>query len=147
MRRDQGCSGLVEKISHVRYSAGMSPQKCAHCGREIPQRADPRGRPARFCSGACRAAASRKRRAERAAAALEEARTQSMIDLNPPPAWDERCREAAEVLDELAEKAAAGMLFGDERRALDAARRAVRASHQSTSHVRKGSKKKKKRRR
>ncbi|CCE54955.1 putative uncharacterized protein [Corynebacterium casei UCMA 3821] len=36
-------------------------QKCAWCGNEIPPRIDPRGRKARYCSGACRAAAARER--------------------------------------------------------------------------------------
>lgn len=36
-------------------------QKCAWCGNEIPPRSDPRGRKARYCCGACRAAAARER--------------------------------------------------------------------------------------
>jgi hypothetical protein len=35
--------------------------QCAWCGRKIPPKIDPRGRKARYCSGACRAAAARER--------------------------------------------------------------------------------------
>lgn len=35
--------------------------KCAWCGGKIPSRIDARGRKARYCSGACRAAAARER--------------------------------------------------------------------------------------
>lgn len=46
----------------------MSEQQCRRCGDPLPPRSDPRGRPARYCSGACRAAASRARRAAEVAA-------------------------------------------------------------------------------
>ena len=35
--------------------------KCVWCGRKIPPKIDPRGRKARYCCGACRAAAARER--------------------------------------------------------------------------------------
>lgn len=49
----------------MRYNRGMSVAeesiKCVWCGGKIPPRIDPRGRKARYCSGACRAAAARER--------------------------------------------------------------------------------------
>ncbi|EOA63186.1 hypothetical protein J433_15452 [Corynebacterium glutamicum MT] len=54
---------------------------CAYCGGLIPPRPDPRGRRAKYCSNACRAAASRERTSKRHADELEAARSQmsSMI--------------------------------------------------------------------
>lgn len=53
-----------------------APATCAHCGGPIPPRTDPRGRKARYCSDACRAAASRARRELRHRQELIEARAQ-----------------------------------------------------------------------
>lgn len=54
----------------------MAAAGCVRCGDPLPARTDPRGRPARYCSDACRAAASRERAetAHRAALAEVEAR-------------------------------------------------------------------------
>lgn len=90
---------------------------CERCGKKIPPRLDPRGRKARFCSDACRAAANRKRRADEHQAALEEARVQSMIDLSPPPTWHDRCLDAEKVLRAIADEATdhRGQLSGPSR--------------------------------
>src|SRR5699024_2096952 len=48
--------------------ASSDQGRCAHCGGAIPPRTDSRGRRARYCCGACRAAASRARAAAQAAA-------------------------------------------------------------------------------
>lgn len=47
--------------------------RCIRCGGGLPVRVDPRGRPARYCSDACRASASR----ERASAGARAARVQA----------------------------------------------------------------------
>ena len=44
---------------------------CAQCGGPIPPRPDPRGQRARYCSGACRARASRERAAAKWRAEVE----------------------------------------------------------------------------
>lgn len=54
---------------------------CEYCGKSIPPRPDPRGRKARYCSDACRAAASRKRREQRHQDALTQARAQITLRL------------------------------------------------------------------
>lgn len=54
-----------------------APATCAHCGGPIPPRTDPRGRKARYCCDACRAAASRARRKLRHRQELAEARAQA----------------------------------------------------------------------
>ena len=57
---------------------------CAYCGGLIPPRPDPRGRRAKYCSDACRAAASRERVAKRHAEELEAARSQMALEVRPP---------------------------------------------------------------
>ena len=56
-------------------------EKCAHCGGAIPARSDPRGRRARYCCGACRAAASRARAAVSVAdAPVDEGRVVAAVE-------------------------------------------------------------------
>ena len=69
--------------------------ECENCGGPIPPRTDPRGRKARYCSDACRAAASRKRREQRHRDALAEARNQMSLNLRTPA---EEAGEAAKVV-------------------------------------------------
>ena len=57
---------------------------CAYCGGLIPPRPDPRGRRAKYCSDACRAAASRERANKRHAEELEAARSQMALEVRPP---------------------------------------------------------------
>lgn len=57
---------------------------CAYCGGLIPPRPDPRGRRAKYCSDACRAAASRERTNKRHADELETARSQMSLAVLPP---------------------------------------------------------------
>jgi len=61
-----------------------APAACAHCGGPIPSRTDPRGRKARYCSDACRAAASRARRELRHRQELAEARAQTNATTRTP---------------------------------------------------------------
>lgn len=74
---------------------------CERCGDPIPPRTDPRGRKARFCSDACRAAASRERRSRAHAAELAQARDQMTLDTRSP---HDIAREAAQNLREVAAK-------------------------------------------
>ena len=77
---------------------------CAQCGGPIPPRPDPRGQRARYCSGACRARASRER-----AAAKWRAEGRKRAEKNSAPltaktvaAWIEeqpgRLAEVAELI-------------------------------------------------
>ena len=59
-----------DKVCGVSTHPGQG--SCAHCGGAIPGRLDPRGRRARYCCGACRAAASRARAVAAAADALAD---------------------------------------------------------------------------
>lgn len=68
---------------------------CAQCGGEIPPRPDPRGRRAKYCSDACRAAASRERARQRHAQEVEAARLQATLDLRTPQ------ETLAEIVQEL----------------------------------------------
>lgn len=68
---------------------------CAQCGGEIPPRPDPRGRRAKYCSDACRAAASRERARQRHAQEVEAARLQAALDLKTPQ------ETLAEIVQEL----------------------------------------------
>lgn len=68
---------------------------CAQCGGKIPPRPDPRGRRAKYCSDACRAAASRERARQRHAQEIEAARLQAELDLKTPQ------ETLAEVVQEL----------------------------------------------
>ena len=67
---------------------------CAHCGGDIPPRTDPRGRKARYCSSACRAAASRARRTQQHHAEVAEAREQLALDMQ-----ESSEQEAARIVD------------------------------------------------
>lgn len=71
--------------------------RCRRCGKPIPERLDPRGRPSQWCSGACRAAASRERREREHQAALEQARNQTTLTLRTRP---EELTDAARVVRE-----------------------------------------------
>lgn len=68
---------------------------CAYCGGLIPPRPDPRGRRAKYCSDACRAAASRERARQRHAQEVEAARLQAALDLKTPQ------ETLAEIVQEL----------------------------------------------
>lgn len=68
---------------------------CAQCGGKIPPRPDPRGRRAKYCSDACRAAASRERARQRHAQEVEAARLQATLDLKTPQ------ETLAEIVQEL----------------------------------------------
>ena len=68
---------------------------CAQCGGKIPPRPDPRGRRAKYCSDACRAAASRERARQRHAQEVEAARLQATLDLRTPQ------ETLAEIVQEL----------------------------------------------
>ncbi|WP_347307496.1 hypothetical protein [Corynebacterium sp. SA-MJD20WY100] len=70
-------------------NATDSPTKCAWCGGDLRPRIDPRGRKARYCSGACRAAAARERARKAHQDELERAQSQTSIALLDP----------AEILD------------------------------------------------
>ncbi|MCT1428967.1 hypothetical protein M3G12_10730, partial [Corynebacterium sp. p3-SID1241] len=78
----------------------MATQKevCERCGKPIPQRLDPRGRQARFCSGACRAAASRERRRREHQEELAQAHEQATLKLRTPR---EEVADAARVVREM----------------------------------------------
>ena len=71
---------------------------CERCGKPIPQRTDPRGRQARFCSGACRAAASRERRRRQHQEELAQAHEQATLKLRTPR---EEVADAARVVREM----------------------------------------------
>ena len=61
---------------------------CERCGAPIPPRTDPRGRKARYCSDACRAAASRERREQRHRDEVTQAREQLTLRLPHEQAAD-----------------------------------------------------------
>ena len=91
---------------------------CAHCGGAIPGRLDPRGRRARYCCGACRAAASRARAAASAAVA---------------PAGEDRVVAAVEALADIAEeRALTPAELHHARRIVDAAARVSEAHRART---------------
>ena len=94
--------------------------ECAHCGGGIPGRIDPRGRRARYCCGACRAAASRARAVASAAAApLDEDRVVAVVEALAAVA-ETRALEPAE--------------FHRARRIVDAAARISEAHRARTSN-------------
>ncbi|VZH84005.1 hypothetical protein FRC0190_00052 [Corynebacterium rouxii] len=74
------------------------PVFCEHCGRKNPPRLGPQGRAKRFCSDACRAAASRARRERKRLDELEKARLQSARDAC---GQDAIAREAAKILRDI----------------------------------------------
>ena len=96
-------------LSNVRkircMDTSTEPTNCEHCGAKIPLRLGPQGRVKRFCSDACRAAASRERRKREHQEALAAARQQMTLDLRTP---DDSAREAAETLREIAAALRAG---------------------------------------
>lgn len=84
----------------------MSAQgPCKHCGKPIPPRSDPRGRRARFCSDACRAAASRERREQRHRDEVAQAREQ--LALRMP---DEQAADAAKLVRTMTHDLRAGRM-------------------------------------
>lgn len=80
--------------------------ECAHCGGPIPPRTDPRGRAAKFCSDACRAAAHRARREREHRAEVAQARAQMALRL---PA--EEAADAARLVREMTNDLRAGREF------------------------------------
>ena len=88
----------------------MTTQKevCERCGKPIPQRTDPRGRQARFCSGACRAAASRERRRRQHQEELAQAHEQATLKLRTPR---EEVTDAARVVREMTRDLRTGREF------------------------------------
>lgn len=74
------------------------PVFCEHCGRKNPPRLGLQGRAKRFCSDACRAAASRARRERKRLDELEKARLQSARDAC---GQDAMAREAAKILRDI----------------------------------------------
>ena len=99
--------------------------RCAVCGGKLPARGDTRGRKAVYCSSACRSSAHRKRVADEHARALEEARSQLVLDVRDPT---ERLIEATEVVGEVTHFVASGARLSPvEVRVVDAARTLVEA--------------------
>lgn len=88
--------------------ACMEREKCARCGGPIPPRTDPRGRKARYCSDACRAAASRARREQRHRDEVAQAREQLALAIKTP---SEKAAEAAAVVREMTRDLSAGREF------------------------------------
>lgn len=82
--------------------------RCQRCGKPIPARLDPRGRPAQWCSGACRAAASRERREREHQDALERAHQQATLALRTP---QEELTDAARVVRALVRDLRSGREF------------------------------------
>lgn len=72
---------------------------CQRCGYPIPPRPDPRGRRAKYCSDACRAAASRERARQRHAEELAAAQSQAVLDFRTP---DEALDEVVQELEAVA---------------------------------------------
>lgn len=104
------------KVGGVSTPPGQGP--CAHCGGVIPGRFDPRGRRARYCCGACRAAASRAR----AAASVTDA-----------PVDGDRVVAAVEALAVVAETRALDPVeLHHARRIVDAAARISEAHRERT---------------
>lgn len=102
----------------------MSDQgTCAQCDGLIPPRPDPRGRRAKYCSDACRAAASRQRAQQRHAAELEAARSQMVL---PVESLEERQGAAVATLRDTAEAFLVGQPVTDSTvRLVEMARRLV----------------------
>lgn len=67
---------------------------CQQCHSRVPPRPDPRGRRAKYCSDACRAAASRERARQRHVQELAAAQPQAVLDFRTPD----------EVLDEVVQE-------------------------------------------
>ena len=72
---------------------------CQQCGYSIPPRPDPRGRRAKYCSDACRAAASRERARQRHAEELAAAQAQATLDFRTP---DDMLAEVVQELEAVA---------------------------------------------
>ena len=79
---------------------------CEYCGAPIPPRTDPRGRRARYCSDACRAAASRARREQRHRDEVAQAREQLALRLP-----DEQAADAAKLVREMTRDLRSGRDF------------------------------------
>ena len=79
---------------------------CEHCGAPIPPRTDPRGRKARYCSDACRTAASRVRREQRHRDEVAQAREQLTLRLP-----DEQAADAAKLVREMTRDLRSGREF------------------------------------
>ncbi|WP_076598241.1 hypothetical protein [Corynebacterium appendicis] len=105
----------------------MSDQgACEWCGNPIPPRLDPRGRRAKYCSDACRAAATRDRNRRQHTAELEAARSQTTIQLRRP---DEVINEVVQELNAAARIVEdRGQVSRTVEPVLEAARRLVQAA-------------------
>ena len=79
---------------------------CERCGAPIPPRTDPRGRKARYCSDACRTAASRERREQRHRDEVAQAREQLALRLP-----DEQAADAAKLVREMTRDLRSGRDF------------------------------------
>lgn len=79
---------------------------CERCGEPIPPRPDPRGRKARYCSDACRTAASRARREQRHRDEVTQAREQLTLRLP-----HEQAADAAKLVREMTRDLSAGREF------------------------------------
>lgn len=79
---------------------------CERCGAPIPPRPDPRGRRARYCSDACRAAASRARREQRHRDEVTQAREQLALRLP-----HEQAADAAKLVREMTRDLRSGREF------------------------------------
>jgi len=112
----------------------MSEQgTCSWCGGPIPPRLDPRGRKPRFCSDACRAAATRDRNKREHAAELEQARTQMVL---PVESLEERQDTAMDTIRETAETVLTGKSVTDSTvRLIEMARRLVDVAEPTTPPV------------
>jgi hypothetical protein len=79
---------------------------CERCGEPIPPRTDPRGRKARYCSDACRAAAHRARREREHRAEVTQAREQLALRLP-----HEQAADAARLVREMTRDLRTGREF------------------------------------
>ena len=95
--------------THTDSTSARREHSCRRCGKPIPERLDPRGRPVQWCSGACRAAASRERREREHQAALEQARTQAVLTLRTR---SEELSDATRVVRELTHDLVVGRELG-----------------------------------
>lgn len=92
-------------------------RECAHCGSRF-QDEQTKGRPRRYCSAACRAAASRERREHAHARELRETREQMVI----PIEVESPAQRAVDALNELVRELDRGERPGGLAEVVEAAR-------------------------